>query len=269
MTVRNLIINGQDHTQICGILNVTPDSFSDGNEATTVELAVEKARRLIDGGASMIDVGGESTRPGFIPVSEADEIERVVPVISALRKEINIPISVDTTKSRVAYESVLAGADMVNDVSGLFADNKMAEIIASLKVYCCLMHDGQYFEKKTDYLSGVCDDLKIIVEKAVKAGIDSSLIMLDPGIGFGKTQEENICLIRNLDKIKALGFPVMLGCSRKSVIGNVLNLTVEEREEGTLATTAMAVNAGVDVVRVHDACGNHRFIKMYETLIKV
>lgn len=268
MTIRELLQKGQEHTLVCGILNVTPDSFSDGNEAMKVSDALKKAERLINEGASILDVGGESTRPGFMPVPDEEEITRVVPVVSAIKREFDIPVSVDTRKSVVAREALFVGADMINDVSGLCADHAMADLIAQAQVPCCIMHDGAYFPRQDNYMACVCEDLKSLALSAQAKGISRENIVLDPGIGFGKTQEENLMILRNLPAVKALGYPVLLGCSRKSVIGNVLELPTDKRLEGTLATTALAVMAGVEFVRVHDVIENYRFIKMLEAVIR-
>ena len=268
MQIRNKNFEIDKHTYICAILNVTPDSFSDGGEAYGLVDAVDKAKTLIANGADLLDIGGESTRPGFTEVSVSEEIRRVVPVIEQIRKFSQIPISVDTRKSEVAEAALAAGADLVNDVSGLCFDPAMAEVIARNNAYCCLMHDGSYFEKQPEYIDGVIKDLEKIASHALDAGIDKSRIILDPGVGFGKDAGQNLLCIRELKRFVDIGYPVLLGCSRKSVIGAVTGLTVNERLEGTLATTAMAVMAGVGFVRVHDVRENLRFVSMMEALCR-
>ena len=268
MQIRNKRFDTYKHTYVCAILNVTPDSFSDGGEAFVLADAVDKAKRLIECGADLIDIGGESTRPGFTEVSVSDEIARVVPVIEKIRSFSDIPISVDTRKSKVAESALGVGADIINDVSGLRFDPDMAGVIARNGAFCCLMHDGQYFEKKDDYIGGVADDLMQIAGDAEAAGIARDKIIIDPGVGFGKEAQENLNVIRGLGIFTRLPYPVLLGCSRKSVIGKVTGLDVKERLEGTLATTAMAVMAGVGFVRVHDVRENVRFVSMMEALCR-
>ncbi len=268
MKIRNKDFEVDKHTYICAILNVTPDSFSDGGEAFSEAEAVEKANRLIEEGADLLDIGGESTRPGFVEVDPDEEIRRVVPVIRKIRSFSQIPISVDTRKSKVALSAFEAGADIINDVSGLRFDPDMARVIAESGAYCCLMHDGQYFDKKADYITGVTGDLARIAKDALDAGIAPDRIILDPGVGFGKDAGENVLVIRELKRFSTLGYPVLLGCSRKSVIGAVTGLKVDERREGTLATTAMAVLTGTAFVRVHDVKENARFVTMMEALCR-
>ncbi|MCR5431183.1 MAG: dihydropteroate synthase [Lachnospiraceae bacterium] len=268
MQIRNRKFNTEKHTYICAILNVTPDSFSDGGEAFEITDAIDKAKKLIENGADLIDVGGESTRPGFTQISSSEEMARVVPVIKKIRSFSDIPISVDTRKAVVADAAIKAGADIVNDVSGLRFDCDMAAVIAESGAFCCLMHDGQYFDKKKNYIDGICEDLRIIAEGAVGAGIEKNKIILDPGVGFGKDASENLSVIRELGRFSELGYPILLGCSRKSVIGAVTGLGVNERLEGTLATTAMAVMSGTAFVRVHDVKENVRFVSMMEALCR-
>ncbi len=268
MRIRNRIFDADKHTYICAILNVTPDSFSDGGEAFGVADAVDKAKKLIENGADLLDIGGESTRPGFTEVDPEEEVRRVVPVIESIRKFSDIPISVDTRKAYVAGPAIDAGADIINDVSGLKFDPEMAGVIAKSSSVCCLMHDGQYFEKKEDYLGGVVNDIETIVSDALKAGISQDKIIIDPGVGFGKNAQENLLVIRELKRFTAMKYPVLIGCSRKSVIGAVTGLGVNERLEGTLATTAMAVMSGVLFVRVHDVKENARFVSMMEALCR-
>ena len=252
---------------VMGILNVTPDSFSDGGAHQTVEAAVTHAKRMIQEGADIIDIGGESTRPSHTPVSSKDEIERVVPAIQAIRTAVpGMPLSIDTMKAEVARTAISAGAAMVNDVWGFRQDRDMARVVAQAGIPCCLMHNRMdpVYE---NLLDEVCADLMESVRIAREAGIPDENILLDPGIGFGKTREQNLLLLRHLDRIRALGFPVLLGTSRKSVIGMTLQLPVEERLAGTLATTVLGISMGADVIRVHDVRENVQACRMAEAIL--
>ena len=258
----------KNQTYIMGILNVTPDSFSDGGKIKSVDAALKKAEQMQQEGAAILDIGGESTRPGYIQISDEEEIERILPVIEAVKRNLDIPISVDTYKSRVAEAAILAGVDLINDIWGLKYDAKMAELIAKHEVACCLMHnrvDTAY----TDFLPDVLKDLELSLAIAKQAGIAEDKIILDPGVGFAKSYEQNLAVMRNLDKIKHLGYPVLLGTSRKSVIGLTLNLPSEERLEGTLVTTVAAVQQGYAFVRVHDVKENYRAIQMAQAIYKI
>lgn len=259
--------NTKEKTYIMGILNVTPDSFSDGGRYREMDAALRRAEEMIRDGAAILDIGGESTRPGYTPVSESEEIERVLPVVEAIKKRFEIAVSVDTYKSNVAEAAILAGADLINDIWGLKADAKMAEVIAKHQVACCLMHN----RKNTDYvdfLQDVKNDLQESVVLARKAGILEDKIILDPGVGFAKNYDQNLTCIRNLSTMKELGYPILLGTSRKSVIGLTLDLPSEERVEGTLVTTVAAVAQGASFVRVHDIKENERAIKMAEAIYR-
>ena len=230
----------KNNTYIMGILNVTPDSFSDGGRYNGLDRAVEHAGQMIREGVDLIDVGGESTRPGHVQISDEEEIGRVVPVIRRLQEEFDIPVSIDTYKSAVAAAAIEAGADLVNDIWGLKYDPKMAEVIAETGVACCLMHNRDNTEYQ-DFRRDCMDDRRECVEIAKKAGIADDKIILDPGVGFGKTYEMNLEIIDKLEIMEELGYPVLLGTSRKSVIGLTLDLPVEEREEGTMVTTVYGV----------------------------
>ena len=254
-------------TYIMGILNVTPDSFSDGGSFYNVDDALKHAEGMVKKGAHILDIGGESTRPGYTQISVEEEIERIVPIISAIKKNIEIPISVDTYKGKVAEAAILAGADLINDIWGLKYDSYMAEVIAKYQVPCCLMHNRKDLNY-TDFLLDVVDDLKESIEIAEKAGIAKEKIILDPGVGFAKTYEQNLEIIRGMGKLKELGCPLLLGTSRKSVIGLTLDLPAEERLEGTLVTTVMAVEQGYSFVRVHDVLENTRAVQMTEAILK-
>ena len=266
MRIGNKDFNTKEHTYVMGILNVTPDSFSDGGKYSKLDAALLHAEEMVREGAAILDIGGESTRPGYTKISDAEEIERVVPVIEAVKKELEIPISVDTYKSAVAKEAIKAGADMINDIWGLKADPYMAKVIAQTKVACCLMHNRE----NTDYNNFVSDllkDLRECVDLALKAGIRDDKIILDPGVGFAKTYEQNLLAMKHLARLQQLGYPILLGTSKKSVIGISLDLPMEERAEGTLATTALAVNCGCSFVRVHDVKENVRVIRMMEAIL--
>lgn len=251
---------------IMGILNVTPDSFSDGGRYNTVEAALSHGEKLVREGADILDIGGESTRPGHQAVTSGEEIERIIPVIRALKKSFDVPISVDTYKSQVAEEAVKAGADMINDVWGFRYDGKMADVAGKYQIPVCLMHNRQEPAYHYNILEEVFKDLKESVRLGQQAGVLTSQMILDPGIGFGKTYEMNLYLLNHLKDFKELGFPLLLGTSRKSVIGKTLLLPEEEREEGTLATTLQACMCGWDFVRVHDVEKNKRAITMAEAI---
>ena len=255
------------NTYIMGILNVTPDSFSDGGRYDGLDRAMEHARRMIREGVDIIDVGGESTRPGHVQITEEEEIARVVPVIKKLKEEFDVPVSIDTYKSAVAAAAIEAGADLVNDIWGLKYDPEMAGLIARTGVACCLMHNRDNTEYQ-DFLADFMKDMRECVEIAKKAGIEDDKIILDPGVGFGKTYEMNLEIIDKLEIMKELGYPVLLGTSRKSVIGLTLDLPVEEREEGTMVTTVYGVHKGCEFVRVHDVEKNKRAIRMTRALMR-
>lgn len=252
-------------TYIMGILNVTPDSFSDGGSYTNVNAAIAQADRLASEGADLLDVGGESTRPGYTKISQEEEIRRVVPVIREIKKRFDIPVSIDTYKSEVAEAALDAGADMLNDIWGFRADERMASLAAQYGVPVCLMHNRDNTEY-VNFMEDVVQDLQVSLSIAQEHGIPRENIMLDPGIGFGKTQEQNLILMSRLEEIVAMGFPVLLGASRKSMIGKVLSLPVTEREEGTIATSVIAAMKGCQYVRVHDVEKNARALKMTDAV---
>lgn len=256
----------KNHTYIMGILNMTPDSFSDGGMHQKLEDALRHTERMLKEGADVIDIGGESTRPGYTQITEEEEAERILPVIEAVKKRFDVPVSVDTYKSGVAKKAAAAGADLINDIWGLKYDSRMAEVIAGAGCACCLMHNRQDMEYK-DFMQDLISDLKETARLAKKAGIEESRIILDPGIGFAKTYEENLEAINHLEQLHSLGFPLLLGASRKSVAGIALKLPVSERLEGTLATTVFAVQKGAMFVRVHDIEANARVIKMTEAIL--
>lgn len=254
-------------TKIMGILNVTPDSFSDGGRYTAIEEAVRHAKQLVQEGADAIDVGGESTRPGAVLVSEEEEIERVVPIIRRLTKEIDVPISIDTYKPMVARAAIEAGATIINDVWGSkWGDRSMARVAFEYGVSIILMHnrtDRDYHH----FIEDVVSDLQESIEIAHEAGVKDEHIWLDPGIGFAKDVAQNLELMNHLDVITRLGYPVLLGTSRKSFIGHTLDLPTEERLEGTIATTCLGIMKGCGWVRVHDVKANARAAKMMDAMI--
>ena len=248
-------------TYIMGILNVTPDSFSDGGRFNSLDRAMQHAQQMIDEGVDIIDVGGESTRPGYTLLSDEEEISRIVPVIEKLKANFDVPVSLDTYKGKVAQAGIAAGADLINDIWGLKYDDILAKVIAENDVACCLMHNRDNTDYE-DFLAGVIDDMCETVEIARSAGIKDEKIILDPGIGFGKTYEQNLIMLNNLNVLDKFGYPLLLGASRKSVIGNALNLPVGERLEGTIATSVLAVMSGYAFVRVHDVKENKRAVEM-------
>ncbi|MBD5136281.1 MAG: dihydropteroate synthase [Lachnospiraceae bacterium] len=269
MKIGNREFNVNEHTYIMGILNVTPDSFSDGGKWNKLDGALKHADEMIKDGADIIDVGGESTRPGYTLLSDEEETERVVPVIERLKKEFDIPISVDTYKSHVALAAVLAGADLINDIWGLKYDGDIAKVIADNDVACCLMHNRDMAKNPyNNLLADVLNDLQECINIAHKAGIKDEKIILDPGIGFGKDLQMNLKVMNNLEILDVLGYPVLLGTSRKSMIGLTLDLPADERVEGTLATSIIGVMKGCSFVRVHDVKENKRAVKMAEEILK-
>lgn len=255
-----------NHCYVMGILNVTPDSFSDGGKWNDMDRAMEHAAQMIEDGATIIDVGGESTRPGYTMISDEEEISRVVPIIRELKKRFDVAVSIDTYKSAVARAAVEAGADMVNDIWGLKYDEKMADVIAKTGAACCLMHNRKEADY-TDFMPDMLQDLQETIAIAKKAGIADDKICLDPGVGFGKTYENNLEAIHHVDQLLTLGYPVLLGTSRKSVIGLTLDLPASERMEGTVATSVIGVMKGCAFVRVHDVKENARAIRMTEAVL--
>ncbi|MEG2984172.1 MAG: dihydropteroate synthase [Peptostreptococcaceae bacterium] len=255
-------------TYIMGILNVTPDSFSDGGNYTELEKALNHAREMIEQGADIIDLGGESTRPGHKKVEADEELKRVIPIVKSLKKDLNVKVSIDTYKAEVAEESLKLGADMINDVWGLRKDRDMASTIAKYDAYVCIMHnqDGTLYDK--DIIESIKEFLMESIKIAKDAGIDEKKIILDPGIGFGKTFEQNLEVMGRLEELKELGYPLLLGTSRKSMIGNILNVEPKYRVEGTIATTVLGIKSGVDIVRVHDVLENLRAIKVSDAICR-
>lgn len=267
MLIRNKEFDLDKRTYIMGILNFTPDSFSDGGRFNTLEAAMGQAERLLGEGADIIDVGGESTRPNHVPVGESEEIERVVPIIRAIRERFDCPISIDTYKARVAEEALKAGADVVNDVWGFKKENEIARVTADFGVPCILMHN-RVEAVYQNFIEDMKADLMESIEIALKAGVKKEKIILDPGVGFAKSYEQNLMVMKELEKFCEMGFPVLLGTSRKSMIGLTLDLPAMERVEGTVATTVMGIMKGCKFVRVHDVKANKRAAVMTDSMIR-
>jgi len=257
-----------EKTYIMGILNVTPDSFSDGGKYNNVESAVKRAKEMVEHGADIIDVGGESTRPGHQPVDAIEEINRVVPVIEVLAKELNVPISVDTSKAVVAEKALKAGAHIVNDVWGLQKDEALAEVVARYGAGVVMMHNSNNCEYR-DLMGDIIKFLRKSIEIAEKTGIRRENMVVDPGIGFGKNLNHNLEVMRRLKELSTLNLPVLLGTSRKSMIGNILDLPVGERLEGTAATVTLGIANGADFVRVHDVKEMVRVARMTDAMVRV
>ncbi len=267
MQIGNRQFDIENHTYVMGILNVTPDSFSDGSQWSDLDKALYRVEEMLAEEMDILDIGGESTRPGYTQISAEEETERVVPVIEAVKARFDVPVSLDTYKACVAKAGIDAGADMINDIWGLKYDKDMAKVIAEGNVACCLMHNRNNAEYQA-LLSDMKLDLKESLTIAEKAGISKEKIILDPGIGFAKSYADNMEVLRSMGDFRELGYPLLLGCSRKSVIGYALDLPVEERLEGTLVTTVMAVQQGYSFVRVHDIKENVRVIRMSEAVLQ-
>lgn len=265
MRIGNREFDLNNKCYIMGILNVTPDSFSDGGKFRELDKALFQVEKMLAEGMDVLDIGGESTRPGHEKISDEEEMERVLPGLEKVRAGFDVPISLDTYKPAVAKAGILAGADLINDIRGLKYDTRMAEVIAEAGVCCCLMHNRQDAVYGS-FITDVMNDLRESISLAKAAGIAEDKIILDPGIGFGKTREQNLEMIAKLDGLHTLGYPLLLGCSRKSVIGLTLDLPVEERLEGTLVTTVVGVLKGCGFVRVHDVKENLRAVKMAEAI---
>jgi dihydropteroate synthase len=252
-------------TYVMGILNVTPDSFSDGGLYNELDKGLAHAAEMVNDGADIIDIGGESTRPGHTPVPAEEEIRRILPFIEEMSKRISVPISVDTYKAETAERTLKAGAHIINDIWGAKKDPEIADVAARYEVPIILMHNRDNMDYES-LMRDVLYDLYESINIAKKRGVRDSQIILDPGIGFAKTYEQNIEVMKNLDKISALGYPVLLGTSRKSMIGHALNLPVSERLEGTGATVCYGIMKGCDIVRVHDVKEISRMVKMMDIL---
>ena len=269
MQIGNRNFDTENGCYIMGILNVTPDSFSDGGMYSDIDKALKRAEQMIEEGADIIDIGGESTRPGHTQISEHEETERVAPVIEAIKQRMDIPVSLDTYKYKVAEAGVSAGADLINDIWGLKYDTgEMASLIAEHGIACCLMHN----RRETDYTNFFEDMLSDLAETlaiAEKHGISRGKIILDPGVGFAKDLPNNLEAVDRIDELRSrTGYPVLLGASRKSFIGLTLELPCEERLEGTIASTVVGVMKGASFIRVHDIKENLRAVRMTQAIMK-
>ncbi|MEK3979372.1 dihydropteroate synthase [Psychrobacillus sp. FSL K6-2836] len=258
-------LNFDKETIVMGILNVTPDSFSDGGKFNDIEAAVTRAKQMVADGAKIIDIGGESTRPGYTLITDEEEIARVVPVIKAISAEVNAVISIDTYKSAVAKAAIIAGAHVINDIWGAKRDPEIAKVAAEYGVPIILMHNRDN-EEYTDFWSNAKQDLVESIRITKAAGVPDEHIWLDPGIGFAKSTTQNILMMQHLNELVEMGYPVLLATSRKRLIGNVLNLPVDERMEGTGATVCYGVQVGCHMVRVHDVKEMTRMTKMMDVL---
>ena len=263
-----------EETGIMGIINVTPDSFSDGGKYANVEAAVMRAKQMVADGADIIDIGGESSRPGAEPITANEECRRVIPVVQALAEQFQIPISVDTYKAKVAREALSAGACVINDITALHGDPNMCQIIADAQAGVILMHMQGVpatMQKAPTYQNVVAEVhawLTEVASQAVDRGIDSSRIMIDPGIGFGKTFDHNLEILRHLMQFRGIGYPMLVGVSRKKFIGRILDLPVHQREEGTAATVAWSIINGANVVRVHDVAKMKQVAQVIDTICR-
>lgn len=257
-----------ERTLVMGILNFTPDSFSDGGKFNKLDIALEHAYQMVEEGADIIDVGGESTRPGFQEVDEKEELARVIPVIEALSKKIKVPISIDTYKAEVGRRAMEAGAAVINDVWGFQKEPELAQVAADYDCPVILMHN----QKGTEY-KNLMSDILLFLRKSIgiaeTAGVNPEKIIIDPGIGFGKNLAQNLEVMNRLEEFRSLGKAVLLGTSRKRMIGEILDLPVTDRVEGTAATVALGINKGVDIVRVHDVKEIVRIVKMTDAMVRL
>ncbi len=274
---KKIRINGRDFdfnnkSYVMGILNLTPDSFSDGGAHFDVEAALKRAKQMVAEGADIIDVGAESTRPGADYVSEEEELSRILPVVSRLLEELDVPISIDTYKARVAEECLKLGVHIINDISGLKADKRMAEVVSDYDAICILMHmrdTPKTMQKNLEY-EDLVDDLISELQDSIRiaklAGIKDDKIILDPGIGFAKKQEHNLEIIKRLNEFKSLGYPILIGASRKTFIGNILDVGVDKRLEGSLAVAAISAYNGASILRVHDVVETVKVLRITDAI---
>lgn len=259
-------------TLIMGVINATPDSFSGDGIDIDVDAALMQANHFVKNGVDLIDVGGESSRPpsiyrGVKPISVQDEIDRVVPIIETITSELDVRVSVDTFKSKVALEAIKKGASIVNDIWSFQKDADMANVVKNADVDVILMHNTDN-PKYGDVVEDCIRGLKIVVDRAVKFGVKRDRIVIDPGIGFAKTPTQNLEILRRLSEFKVLGLPILVGTSRKSTIGAVLGLPVDQRLEGTAATVAICITKGADIVRVHDVAEMSRVVRMSDAIVR-
>ncbi|UUV18975.1 dihydropteroate synthase [Fusobacteria bacterium ZRK30] len=272
MLINNKKFDFENKTYTMGILNLTPDSFSDGGSYTDVEVAIKRAKKMVEEGVDIIDVGAESTRPGADYIEEEEELKRILPVIKRLVTEVDVPISIDTYKSRVAEECIKVGAHIINDIKGLKGDPNMAGVIAKYGVSVIIMHikgDPKNMQKNPEYdniIEDVKESLEESIEIAVKAGICPKNIILDPGIGFGKTFEDNLEIIKKLCEFKKLEYPILIGASRKGFIGNILGTPPLDRVEGNLAIAVISAYNGASIIRVHEVKETVRALKVADSV---
>lgn len=270
MIIGNRDFNLENEVYIMGILNVTPDSFSDGGKWTETDNMLKHVEDMINEGAAIIDVGGESTRPGYAKVSTEEELLRVAPAIEKIKERFDIPVSIDTYKAAVADGAIRAGADMVNDVWGFKGDAGMAAVVAKYDLPCCIMHNRDTVSRPyVNFIDDVMNDLKGCINIGLSAGVKRENLITDPGIGFGKSLEENLFMMKRLEILKELECPILLGTSRKSMIGLTLDVPVNERLEGTIATTVLGIMKGCSIIRVHDVKENYRAAKMTKAMLDV
>ncbi|NPA25382.1 MAG: dihydropteroate synthase [Deltaproteobacteria bacterium] len=270
---RGLDVDLKERSLVMGILNVTPDSFSDGNRFLALDQALAQARKLLDEGADIIDIGGESTRPGAEQVEEQQELDRVIPVIESLRREFpELPLSIDTYKSRVAAAALAAGADIINDISAFNFDPEMAGVAAASGAYACLMHiqgtprEMQKNPTYEDLFNEICAYFETAIGRALEAGMKREKLILDPGIGFGKTLEHNLLLLKHLRDFTGFGLPLLIGTSRKSFIAKLTEAPVAERLPGSLATVALALRNGANIARVHDVAATRQAVTVIDAI---
>lgn len=259
--------NLQERTHVMGILNVTPDSFSDGGSYTTIENAVTQAVEMENLGADFIDIGGESTRPGHDAVTVQEEIDRVIPIIEAVKEEVNIPISIDTYKAETARQAILAGATIINDIWRATKDPEIAYVASEYNTPIILMHNRTN-KNYTSIIDDMKRDLLESIDIVKSAGVTDNNIIIDPGIGFAKTGEDNLFVMKHLDAFSSLGYPVLLGASRKSFIGNIVNAPADQRDNGTGATTCLGITKGAQIVRVHNVQMNVELAKVMDAMLK-
>lgn len=268
MKIGNYTFDLENEPVIMGILNVTPDSFSDGGKWNNIDAALKHTEQMIEEGAKIIDVGGESTRPGYTLISDEEEISRVVPVIEAIKNRFDICVSLDTYKTKVAKAGIDTGIDMINDVWGFkWGKKDMAELVAKTGVATCVMHNRDNTQYD-NFVEDVLTELKESIEIAHNAGVKDSQIVLDPGVGFGKDYQQNLEIIKHVDRLKELGYPILLGTSRKSVIGLTLDVDKDDRMAGTVATTVMGYERGCRIFRVHDVKENYQALIMTKAIME-
>ena len=268
MIIGNREFDPHSHIYVCGILNITPDSFSDGGSYTSLDRALYRVQEMVQEGVDLLDIGGESSRPGYTPVSEEEEMERVLPVLEAVKREFYLPVSLDTCKAKVAQEGIRAGADMINDIWGLQKDPQMGSVIAKGQVACCLMHNRATHQYQ-NFVEEVVGDLKQILKTAKEAGISEDKIILDPGVGFGKEYHHNLLVLKEFREFTKLGYPLLLGVSRKSVIGLTLKVETDERMAGSLAAAVAGMVRGCSFLRVHDVKEHVHAVRMIEAIREV